>query len=96
MFRIYFYFEVSLTYFSLSFSPSTYFPFLPSTHALLGNIKLKRKMSDFKCNGEFLFFLNFIHMHILLPGDDFIILVASKTYTILTPKFVVGSAWSLE
>lgn len=31
-------------------------------------------------------------MHIMSPVNDFIILVTSKTYNNLTPKFVVGLA----
>lgn len=38
------------------------------------------------------FILNFIHMHILSLVNDFIILVISKTYNNLIPKFVVGLA----
>ena len=53
-------------------------------------------MSGFKCKWKFLFFLDFMHMCVLSAGSDLIILIASKIYSTLTPRFVLGSAWFVE
>lgn len=37
-----------------------------------------------------------MHMCILSTGSDLIILIASKTYSTLPPRFVLGSAWFVE